>query len=325
MGVRGEQRGELVLPERGHVLLAQGVEQALLPDEPGALPGALLLGRPGWRSRPRGPPGPGPSPGRCPGRAGSRPRSTRRSTARRRAVPGRAGSAPARAALSDPGRALARRLPHRVAVAHRVGERALQLGRHLWQPEQHLLLDHGQEDVGEVEPAGALVPAVVAGDAAEEIVAGEHLLDEAFPQHADEAARGVAHHVAVGAGAGAGAALDAAQQRRPSGVASRPSSVRSGVSGTVAVAIGHSLSWWSRPRCRRRGGLGTGLLCRAAPGRRGRVAISAARAANGSRSARAVESAPCGGGQLWAASTGRLLPTSTGTASITRAPIAPST
>ncbi len=64
-----------------------------------------------------------------------------------------------------------------------------------------------------MEPAGALGPAVIAGDAAEQVVAGDHLLDEALPQHADEAARGVAHHVAVGAGAGAGTALDAAQQR----------------------------------------------------------------------------------------------------------------
>ena len=73
-------------------------------------------------------------------------------------------------------------------------------------------LTSGQQHVGEGDPARALGPAVVAGDAVEQVVARQDLVEEALRSMPMSRRGRVAHHVAVGAGAGADAALDAAQQ-----------------------------------------------------------------------------------------------------------------
>ena len=209
--IRGEQPGKLVLAEGGQVLLTQGVEQARLSYQPGALPGALLLVAENGEVHTQG----AEHPGRRPGVVLAA-RVIRRIALDDPQHVDRTPQVPQQrhrnGGALHPGRPLARRLSHRVAVAQGVGEGALQLRRHLGKPEQHLLLDQGQEHIGEAQATWALGPAVVAGDTAEQVVAGDDLLDEALAQHADEAARRVAHHIPVRACPGTGAALDTAEQ-----------------------------------------------------------------------------------------------------------------
>ena len=108
----------------------------------------------------------------------------------------------------DPGRPLAARLAHGVAIAQRVLERFLELGRQLRQAQQGLLLDEREQHLGQPDAARALGHARIAGHASQPAFAREDLLQHSAAQHGNDAPWRVVHDVAVGAGSGADAALD---------------------------------------------------------------------------------------------------------------------